>query len=154
MEGIAPRKQTMPKKASKSTTDTKVEQLEAQDMVEDLSKSQTHILNNVKDFAMAATNQNEVNAKAFYMEAISKMGIKENEINIESPWLLAATASNTATTKTKTAKTRYSAFKNAIAPSAILCPIFFILSEPSSCLLIQLVLIKENSIAIIPAPNT
>ena len=84
MEGIAPRKQTMPKKASKSTIDTKVGHLEELDMVEDLSKSQTHILNNVKEFAMAATNHNEVNAKAFYTEAISKMGIKETEININN----------------------------------------------------------------------
>tara|TARA_R100001443_G_scaffold7321_2_gene16580 strand:- start:7300 stop:7902 length:603 start_codon:yes stop_codon:yes gene_type:complete len=84
MEGIAPRKQTMPKKASKSTIDTKVERLEDEDIVKDLSKSQSHIINNVKDFAMAATNHNETNAKAFYIEAISKMGIKEDEININN----------------------------------------------------------------------
>tara|TARA_R100001163_G_scaffold65695_1_gene64058 strand:+ start:3349 stop:3951 length:603 start_codon:yes stop_codon:yes gene_type:complete len=84
MEGIAPRKQTMPKKASKSTIDTKVERLEDEDIVKDLSKSQSHIINNVKDFAMAATNHNETNAKAFYTEAISKMGIKEDEININN----------------------------------------------------------------------
>ena len=84
MEGIAPRKQTMPKKASKSTIDTKVERLEDEDIVKDLSKSQSHIINNVKDFAMAATNHNEINAKAFYTEAISKMGIKEDEININN----------------------------------------------------------------------
>ena len=33
---------------------------------------------------MAATNHNETNAKAFYTEAISKMGIKEDEININN----------------------------------------------------------------------
>jgi len=84
MEGIAPRKQTMPKKASKSTIDTKVEQLVAEDIVDDLSTSQEHIIRNVKDFAMTATNHNEVNAKSFYLEALSKMGITEAEININN----------------------------------------------------------------------
>ena len=43
-----------------------------------------------------------------------------------------ATPRSTATAITKTANIRYSAFKNAIAPSAILAPICFIRSVPSS----------------------
>ena len=50
-----------------------------------------------------------------------------------------AILSSTATAITKTANTRYSAFKNAIAPSAILAPICFIRLVPSSCAVIQLV---------------
>ena len=49
----------------------------------------------------------------------------------------AANANRQATITTNIASTRYSAFKKAIAPSAILAPICFILSVPSSWLLIQ-----------------
>ena len=55
-----------------------------------------------------------------------------------------------ATAKTKTARIRYSARKNAIAPSAILLPMDCILSFPSFCLLIQEVFQKANAIAITP----
>ena len=63
-----------------------------------------------------------------------------------------ANPSNNATAITKIVNTRYSALRKAIAPSAILAPICFILSVPSSCLLIQVVFQNENSMASIPAP--
>ena len=78
----------------------------------------------------------------------------EIDINQESPCWFAANANKIATVITKIANTLYSALRKAIAPSAMLLPIFFILSEPSSCFSIQLVFQKENNIAKIPEPNT
>ena len=70
--------------------------------------------------------------------------MNEREINtLESALPLLANPRRIATTATKIASTRYSAFKNAIAPSAILLPIDFIRSVPSSCASIQLVFQKE-----------
>ena len=54
------------------------------------------------------------------------------------------------TAKTKTARIRYSARKNAMAPSAILLPMDCILSFPSFCLPIQEVFQKANAMAITP----
>ena len=84
------------------------------------------------------------------------MAPTKNEIatNQESPCVFAANANKQATISMKIAKIRYSAFKNAIAPLAILAPICFILSEPSSCLFIQFVFQNENKIASIPAHIT
>ena len=59
--------------------------------------------------------------------------INERDINtLESDLPALATPSRKATATTKIARIRYSALKNAIAPSAILEPIDFILSVPSS----------------------
>ena len=77
--------------------------------------------------------------------------INESDIKmLESDLPELATPKRTATAKTKIASIRYSALRNAIAPSAMLVPIDFILSVPSSWLFIQLVFQKANNIAMIP----
>ena len=55
-----------------------------------------------------------------------------------------------ATITTNIPNIRYSALRNAIAPSAILAPMVFIRSLPSFCLLIQEVFQKAKLMAIIP----
>ena len=66
--------------------------------------------------------------------------INDKEINaLEFVLPAFAIPSRIATTTTNIPNIRYSAFKNAIAPSAILLPINTIRSVPWSCLLIQLV---------------
>ena len=70
--------------------------------------------------------------------------IKESPISGElslRSWL-PLMPSSTATTNTKIASTRYSAFKNAIAPSAIAFEMRIIRSVPGSCLITQLVFQK------------
>ena len=70
--------------------------------------------------------------------------INEIEINaLESARPEFANPNKTATTKTKIDRIRYSAFKKAMAPSAIFAPIDFIRSVPSSWPMIQLVFQKE-----------
>ena len=70
--------------------------------------------------------------------------MKDKDIKaLESSLPEFAKPKSTATAITKIERMRYSAFKNAIAPSAIFEPINFILSVPSSCLLIQLVFQNE-----------
>ena len=79
----------------------------------------------------------------------------ESEIKaLESALPLLATPRRMAMAKTKMAKTRYSVFKKAMAPSAILAPIDFIRSVPSSWASIQLVFQKEYIMAKTPAPIT
>ena len=87
----------------------------------------------VRLFAFVATFMPKNPAKP-EAKAPTKNDIDTNQ---ESPLLFAANANRQATITTKIASTRYSAFKNAMAPSAILAPICFILSVPSSWLLIQ-----------------
>ena len=70
--------------------------------------------------------------------------IKDKDINaLESALPAFAKPKRIATAITKIERIRYSAFRNAIAPSAIFDPINFILSVPSSCLLIQPVFQNE-----------
>ncbi len=84
MEDIARNKATTPKKSSKSTLDTKVEELVDEGLVEDLSQKQQSIINNVKNFSMDITNKNEYNAKSFYAQALGEMGMKENELSVNN----------------------------------------------------------------------
>ena len=83
---------------------------------------------------------------------------EETDINksefVEFSTLLAENANKIATITTKTDKIRYSAFKNAIAPSAILLPIFCILLSPSSWAVTQVDFQNAYNIANIPDPNT
>ena len=70
------------------------------------------------------------------------------ELEFGFPWF--ANAKRTATTITKTDSTRYSAFKNAMAPSEISFPMRTIFSVPWSCLFIQVVFQNAKSIANTP----
>ena len=68
----------------------------------------------------------------FYQKCKSKFPLPTTDYGYNSGYLpLFAKPSKTETTKTNITSTWYSAFKNAIAPSAILFPIFFIRSVPS-----------------------
>tara|TARA_Y100001963_G_scaffold111558_1_gene154354 strand:+ start:1085 stop:1690 length:606 start_codon:yes stop_codon:yes gene_type:complete len=84
MEDIARNKANTPKKSSKSTLDTKVEELVEEGLVKDLSNKQQSIINNVKNFAFEITNKNEHNAKSFYAQALGEMGMKENELSVNN----------------------------------------------------------------------
>ncbi|OQA06399.1 MAG: hypothetical protein BWY67_01966 [Bacteroidetes bacterium ADurb.Bin397] len=63
--------------------------------------------------------------------------IKETATIGDEVSVFAVTPNKMATHTTKIASTRYSALRKPIAPSAMCPAIFFILSVPASCLLIQ-----------------
>ena len=77
--------------------------------------------------------------------------INDTATNQLLPSLIPLYANKTAVNKTKTDKILYSAFKNAIAPSAILSAIRFILALPISFLATHWFFITTNINATIPA---
>ena len=80
---------------------------------------------------------------------------KENAMNtLDSGLFLFATPKIIATAITKTERTRYSALRNAIAPSAILEPMTIIFLVPWSWFSIQLVFQNEKISAKRPATST
>ena len=101
------------------------------------------------------TDQEEVAFQFNKYAMVSAPVINDNATKaLELVLPLFAKPSITATIITKIVNTRYSAFKNDMAPSAILAPIFSIFAVPWSCLEIQVVFQKANNIARIPAPIT
>lgn len=84
MEGIVPTKDSTPKIAPKTKLEAKVEELVATGIVKDVSTSKTHVINNVKSHAMTVAQNNETNAKNWYAEALSKMDLTENDLNIDN----------------------------------------------------------------------
>jgi hypothetical protein len=84
MEGIVPTKHSAAKNAPKTKLEAKVEELVETGIVEDVSTSKTHVINNVKAHAMTIAQNNETNAKNWYAEALSKMNINEKDLNIDN----------------------------------------------------------------------
>ena len=91
MIGIAPSKDAAPKKKS---LDEKVKELEAEGLVEDITKdlesqkklqditdSKQAIMNNIKEFAMEITNQNLDKARAFTAQALGALGMSKTEVS-------------------------------------------------------------------------
>tara|TARA_R100000231_G_scaffold86207_1_gene65444 strand:+ start:942 stop:1535 length:594 start_codon:yes stop_codon:yes gene_type:complete len=77
MEGIVPSK-AAPKKKS---LDEKVKDLEAEELVEDITDSKQAIMNNIKEFAMQITNQDLDKARAFTAQALGAMNMSKNDVS-------------------------------------------------------------------------
>ena len=78
MIGIAPSKDAAPKKTS---LEKKVENLEAEGLVEDITDSKQAIMNNIKEFAMQITNQDLDKARAFTAQALGAMNMSKNDVS-------------------------------------------------------------------------
>ena len=78
MIGIALSKDAAPKKTS---LEKKVENLEAEGLVEDITDSKQAIMNNIKEFAMQITNQDLDKARAFTAQALGAMNMSKNDVS-------------------------------------------------------------------------
>ena len=78
MIGIAPSKDSAAKKTS---LEKKVEHLEAEGLVEDITDSKQAIMNNIKEFAMQITNQDLDKARAFTAQALGAMNMSKNDVS-------------------------------------------------------------------------
>ena len=50
----------------------------------DVSTSQTHVINNVKSFAMDLASENKTNAANWYAQALGELGINEKQLDINN----------------------------------------------------------------------
>ena len=84
MQGIAPSKDQAPSKKA-STKKTIEKELEKAGIeYEDVSVSQTHIINNIKSFAMDVANDNTANAANWYAQALGELDIPEAKLTIDN----------------------------------------------------------------------
>jgi len=84
MQGIAPSKDQAPSKeaAPKKSIEQELEKADI-DYV-DVSTSQTHVINNVKSFAMDLASENKTNAANWYAQALGELGINEKQLDINN----------------------------------------------------------------------
>ena len=81
MEDVVIQETKAPKK---SNLQKKVEHLEAEGLVEDVSNKKSALMGNIKDFAMGITGNDLDKARAITAEALSTMGISKNEVSINN----------------------------------------------------------------------
>tara|TARA_Y100000114_G_scaffold144658_1_gene153461 strand:+ start:2617 stop:3213 length:597 start_codon:yes stop_codon:yes gene_type:complete len=77
MEGIVASKT----ETKKSNVDAKVESLEAEGLVKDITDSKQAIMNNIKEFAMQITNQDLDKARGFTAQALGAMNMSKNDVS-------------------------------------------------------------------------
>lgn len=78
MIGIAPSKDAAPQKSIEKELE------KAGIEYEDVSVSQTHIINNIKSFAMDVANENKANASNWYAQALGELDIPEGKLTIDN----------------------------------------------------------------------
>ena len=72
------------KAPQKSNLEKKVEHLEAEGLVEDVSNKKSALMGNIKDFAMSLTGNDLDKARSITAEALSTMGISKDEVSINN----------------------------------------------------------------------
>ena len=78
MIGIAPSKEAAPKKSIEKELD------KAGIEFEDVSVSQSHVINNIKSFAMDLASENKTNAANWYAQALGQLSINETQLDINN----------------------------------------------------------------------
>jgi len=78
MIGIAPSKEATPQKSIEKELD------KAGIEFEDVSVSKTHVINNIKSFAMDVSSENKTNAANWYAQALGELGINETQLDINN----------------------------------------------------------------------
>jgi len=78
MIGIAPSKEAAPKKSVEKELE------KAGIEFEDVSVSKSHVINNIKSFAMDLASENKTNAANWYAEALGQLGINEKQLDINN----------------------------------------------------------------------
>ena len=79
MIGIAPSKDAAPEK---SNLDKKIEVLEAEGLVTDISHKAQAVMNSIKDFAMDCTAQDIDKARLYTASALTELGIRKEDVSI------------------------------------------------------------------------
>jgi hypothetical protein len=78
MIGIAPSKEAAPKKSIEKELE------KAGIEYEDVSVSKSHVINNIKSFAMDLASENKTNAANWYAQALGELGINETQLDINN----------------------------------------------------------------------
>ena len=68
----------------KTSLEKKVEHLEAEGLVEDISNKKSALMLNLKDYSLGVTGNNLDKARAITAEALSTMGISKEEVSINN----------------------------------------------------------------------
>ena len=84
MIGIVPSKNEIPTAPKKTNLEAKIEMLEAEGLVEDISHRTQAVLDNLKDFALSVSAQDIDEARKITAEALGQLGIASNQIDINN----------------------------------------------------------------------
>ena len=84
MIGIVPSKNEVPTAPKKTNLEAKIEMLEAEGLVEDISHRTQAVLDNLKDFALSVSAQDIDEARKMTAEALGQLGIASNQIDINN----------------------------------------------------------------------
>ena len=84
MIGIVPSKNEVPTAPKKTNLEAKIEMLEAEGLVEDISHRTQAVLDNLKDFALSVSAQDIDQARKITAEALGQLGIASNQIDINN----------------------------------------------------------------------
>ena len=84
MIGIVPSKNEVPTAPKKTNLEAKIEMLEAEGLVEDVSHRTQAVMGNLKDFALSVTAQNIDEARKITAEALGQLGIAKNDVDINN----------------------------------------------------------------------
>jgi hypothetical protein len=84
MIGIVPSKNEAPTAPKKTNLEAKIEILEAEGLVEDISNRTQAVMGNLKDFALSVTAQNLDEARKITAEALGQLGIASKDVDINN----------------------------------------------------------------------
>lgn len=84
MIGIVPSKNEAPTAPKKTNLEAKIEMLEAEGLVEDISSRSQAVMGNLKDFALSVTAQDLDEARKITAEALGQLGIAKDDIDINN----------------------------------------------------------------------
>jgi len=84
MIGIVPSKNETPTAPKKTNLEAKIEMLEAEGLVEDISNKKNALMLNLKDYSLGVTGNDLDKARAITAEALSTMGISKTEVSINN----------------------------------------------------------------------
>jgi len=84
MIGIVPSKNEAPIAPKKTNLEAKIEMLEAEGLVEDVSNRTQAVMGNLKDFALSVTAQDIDEARKITAEALGQLGIAKNDVDINN----------------------------------------------------------------------
>lgn len=84
MIGIVPSKNEVPTAPKKTNLEAKIEMLEAEGLVEDISSRSQAVMGNLKDFALSVTAQDLDEARKITAEALGQLGIAKDDVDINN----------------------------------------------------------------------
>ena len=84
MIGIVPSKNEAPTAPKKTNLEAKIEMLEAEGLVEDISNRTQAVMGNLKDFALSVTAQDLDEARKITAEALGQLGIAKDDVDINN----------------------------------------------------------------------